>query len=86
MSKPRSKTADYLVYLLVRIVVCVLQTLSHRTACTVAAGLAWLIRSRLPQAAPQIRNWKAGAIWLMQFAMAALLLLLWSLIFRKKAQ
>src|SRR5712672_1652265 len=43
-----------------------------------AAGLAWLIRSRLPQASPHIRNWKADAIWLMQFAMAALvLILLW---------
>src|SRR5712675_44489 len=41
-----------------------------------AAGLAWLIRSRLPQASPHIRNWKAGAIWLMQFALAALLLIL----------
>src|SRR5260370_30330588 len=41
-----------------------------------AAGLAWLIRSRLPQASPHIRNWKAGAIWLLQFAMAALLLIL----------
>src|ERR1700719_4096738 len=43
-----------------------------------AVGLAWLIRSRLPQASPHIRNWKAGAIWLLQFAMAALvLILLW---------
>src|SRR5258708_20857847 len=43
-----------------------------------AASLAWLIRSRLPQASPHVRNWKAGAIWLMQFAMAALvLILLW---------
>src|SRR5260370_41364105 len=43
-----------------------------------AAGLAWLIRSRLPHASPHVRNWKAGAIWLMQFAMAALVLvLLW---------
>src|SRR6266404_6222007 len=43
-----------------------------------AAGLAWLIRSRLPQASPHIRNWKAGVIWLLQFAMAALvLILLW---------
>src|ERR1700726_441734 len=41
-----------------------------------AAGLAWLIRSRLPQASPHIRNWKAGAIWLLQFALAALLLIL----------
>ena len=43
-----------------------------------AAGLAWLIRSRLPQASPHIRNWKSGVIWLLQFAMAALVLvLLW---------
>jgi uncharacterized membrane protein len=42
------------------------------------AGLAWLIRSKLPQASPQVRNWKAAIIWLLQFAMAALvLLLLW---------
>jgi len=41
-----------------------------------AAGLAWLIRSRLPQAAPTVRNWKAGAIWLLQSSLAALLLLL----------
>src|SRR5690349_4000170 len=41
-----------------------------------AGGLAWLIRSRLPQASPHIRNWKAGAIWLLQFALAALLLIL----------
>ena len=43
-----------------------------------AAGLAWLIRSKLPQASPQVRNWKAGAIWLLQFALVALVLvLLW---------
>jgi len=41
-----------------------------------AAGLAWLIRSKLPQASPQVRNWKAGVIWLLQFAMVALLLIL----------
>jgi uncharacterized membrane protein len=41
-----------------------------------AAGLAWLIRLRLPQASPHIRNWKAAAIWLLQFALAALLLIL----------
>jgi uncharacterized membrane protein len=40
-----------------------------------AAGLAWLIRSRLRQS-PHVRNWKAGVIWLLQFAMAALLLIL----------
>ncbi len=43
-----------------------------------AAGLAWLIRSKLPQAAPQVRNWKAWVIWLLQFALVALvLILLW---------
>ncbi|HEY2645982.1 MAG TPA: hypothetical protein VGI34_03365, partial [Candidatus Acidoferrales bacterium] len=43
-----------------------------------AAGLAWLIRSKLPQAHNQFRKWKAGIIWLLQFAMVALvLLLLW---------
>src|SRR5450631_1939643 len=42
------------------------------------AGLAWLIRSKLPQASPHVRNWKAGIIWLLQFALAAVvLLLLW---------
>lgn len=41
-----------------------------------AAGLAWLIRSRLPQAAPSMRKWKAGVLWLLQTALAALLLLL----------
>jgi KDO2-lipid IV(A) lauroyltransferase len=43
MSKPRSNTLDYLVYLLVRVVVCLLQSLSHRTAGAVADGLAWLL-------------------------------------------
>ena len=43
-----------------------------------AAGLAWLIRSKLPHAAPQVRTWKAGMIWLLQFGLAALvLILLW---------
>ena len=43
-----------------------------------AVGLAWLIRSKLPQVSPQLRNWKVGAIWLLQFALAALvLILLW---------
>src|SRR5712671_2579905 len=43
-----------------------------------AAGLAWLIRSKLPEASTQVRNWKAGVIWLLQFALAALLvILLW---------
>src|SRR5579863_1985369 len=42
------------------------------------AGLGWLIRSKLPAASAQIRNWRASVIWLLQFALAALvLLLLW---------
>jgi uncharacterized membrane protein len=42
------------------------------------AGLAWLIRSKLPEASTQVKNWRAGIIWLLQFALAALvLLLLW---------
>src|SRR5215469_9490398 len=42
------------------------------------AGLGWLIRSKLPQAAAQVKNWRAGVIWLLQFALAALILfLLW---------
>ena len=42
------------------------------------AGLAWLIRSKLPGAATQVRNWRAWVIWLLQFALAALVLfLLW---------
>jgi uncharacterized membrane protein len=43
---------------------------------TAAAGLAWRIRSRLPEAAPSLRSWRAAAIWLLQSALAALLLLL----------
>jgi hypothetical protein len=43
-----------------------------------AAGLAWLIRARLPQAAAPIRNWRAGVIWFLQFFLATLVLvLLW---------
>jgi uncharacterized membrane protein len=43
-----------------------------------AAGLAWLIRSRLAQAAPVLRTWRAWVIWGLQTLLAALLLvLLW---------
>ncbi len=42
MSKPRSRLADYLVYLAVRLAVCVLQALSPRAAGRLAGGLAWL--------------------------------------------
>jgi len=43
-----------------------------------AAGLAWLIRSRLAQAAPAMQGWRAWVIWTLQTLLAALLLvLLW---------
>jgi uncharacterized membrane protein len=42
------------------------------------AGLGWLIRSRLPGAAPRLRSWRAGIIWLLQASLATLvLILLW---------
>src|SRR5580704_2537417 len=42
------------------------------------AGLAWLIRSRLAQAAPVMRGWRVWVIWSLQTLLAALLLvLLW---------
>ena len=43
-----------------------------------AAGLAWLIRRRLPQSPGRSRIWRGGTIWLLQTSLAALvLLLLW---------
>jgi KDO2-lipid IV(A) lauroyltransferase len=42
MSKPRSKAADYAVYLLVRAILCVIQMLSLSAGRRLAAGLAWL--------------------------------------------
>src|SRR6185437_12899126 len=43
-----------------------------------AAGLGWLIRSLLPRAAPRLQSWRAGIIWLLQAALAILvLILLW---------
>jgi uncharacterized membrane protein len=43
-----------------------------------AAALAWLIRSRLSQAAPVMRGWRVWVIWSLQTLLAALLLvLLW---------
>jgi uncharacterized membrane protein len=43
-----------------------------------AASLAWLIRSRLAQAAPVMQSWRAWVIWGLQTLLAALLLvLLW---------
>jgi uncharacterized membrane protein len=42
------------------------------------AGLAWLIRARLAQAAPVMRSWRVWVIWTLQTLLAAILLvLLW---------
>src|SRR5262252_5336829 len=46
----------------------------------VAAGvvLAWMIRSRLKEAAPNMRGWRAWVVWSLQTLLAALVLgLLW---------
>lgn len=43
MTKSRSRVADYLVYLAVRVVVCVLQILSLEQGKRLARGLAWLL-------------------------------------------
>ncbi|MGA9882596.1 MAG: glutamine amidotransferase [Candidatus Acidiferrales bacterium] len=43
-----------------------------------AAGFAFLIWSRRSQLTPRMRGWRAGIIWLLQFCLAALLLVvLW---------
>jgi uncharacterized membrane protein len=43
-----------------------------------AAGLAWLIRSRMAQAAPVMRSWRAWLIWGLQTLLASVILvLLW---------
>jgi len=43
-----------------------------------AVGLGWLIRSRLAQAAPAMRSWRAWVIWGLETLLAALVLvLLW---------
>src|SRR5947208_3462047 len=39
---PRSRVVDYLVYLAVRVTVCVVQALSFEAACGFARCLAWL--------------------------------------------
>jgi uncharacterized membrane protein len=45
---------------------------------TAAAGLAWLIRSRIASAAPNMRGWRTWVIWGLQTLLAALILvLLW---------
>jgi len=42
MKKQRSKVADYLVYLVVRFAVCIVQALSYGAACRLADLFAWL--------------------------------------------
>lgn len=42
MGKPRSKLLDFLVYLFVRVAVCILQMLTWDQARALARGLAWL--------------------------------------------
>ena len=42
MAKPRSRTVDWIVYVVVRFVVCVLQALSPAVAVRFADALAWL--------------------------------------------
>src|SRR4051812_1561302 len=42
-AKKRSPAADYLVYLAVRILVCILQALSPRAAAAFARFLAWVV-------------------------------------------
>jgi len=42
MAKKRSPLADYLVYLLVRFLVCIVQAMSWGWALNLASGLAWL--------------------------------------------
>jgi len=41
-----------------------------------AGVLAWMIRARLAEAAPRVKNWRLGVIWLLQVCLAALLLIL----------
>jgi KDO2-lipid IV(A) lauroyltransferase len=43
MSRKQNKAADYVVYLVVRFIVCLIQALSFRAACGLANGLAWLL-------------------------------------------
>ncbi len=43
MAKTRSRIADYLVYLVLRVLICFIQTLPYQTALRLAEGLAWLI-------------------------------------------
>ena len=48
MAKPRNRTADLAAYLVVRAVVCVVQTVSPRVAFLLADGIAWLVYRFVP--------------------------------------
>src|SRR5246500_4400668 len=41
-----------------------------------SAGFALLLRSKIPKTLPALRSWRMGVLWLLQSAMAALLLIL----------
>lgn len=43
MSRERSRLTDYAVYLVVRVVVCIIQILPYETSLRLARGLAWLV-------------------------------------------
>src|SRR5437868_15540441 len=43
---------------------------------TAAAALAFVIRSRLSEAASSLKKWRVGVIWFLQSSLAALLLIL----------
>jgi uncharacterized membrane protein len=42
----------------------------------IAAGFGLLLRAKLPKSLPALRSWRMGVLWLLQSAMAALLLIL----------
>jgi Kdo2-lipid IVA lauroyltransferase/acyltransferase len=67
MSRPRSRAADYAVYLVVRLLICLIQALPPAAAGLLANGLAWLVyhldrrhrevaRDNLRQAFPEITD------------------------------
>src|SRR5438876_585599 len=43
MTKKRSKTADFAIYLVIRFIVCIIQLLPYETARKLSRGLAWLV-------------------------------------------
>ena len=43
MARKRSVAVDFLVYVAIRVVICLLQALTYETCMRLAAGLAWLI-------------------------------------------